>query len=236
MSGNGRKRKNRQPLIYDFYVSPRSGPQIEEWSFEIIDREAPRHSFTKEEWEVVRRMIHTSGDFSLMRDVRFSRNVLASGKRALKRGCPIYADSNMIRAGLSLERLRSACGDYGRRSIHCHIADRDVARKAQSSGMPRSIHALRKAKGMLDGGIAVFGNAPIALLELNRMIMEEGVRPALVIAMPVGFVHVTESKEEALALDVPSIVLSGRRGGSPLAVSVVHALCRLASGRKGGEK
>ncbi|HMA92406.1 MAG TPA: precorrin-8X methylmutase, partial [Polyangiaceae bacterium] len=53
------------------------------------------------------------------------------------------------------------------------------------------------------------------------------VTPALVIAMPVGFVHVTESKEETAELDVPQIVIRGRRGGSPLAVATVHALTSL---------
>ncbi len=81
---------------------------------------------------------------------------------------------------------------------------------------------------MLQGGIAVFGNAPVALMELNRFIMEEGIKPAIVIAMPVGFVHVSESKEELMSLDVPYIAVAGRRGGSPLAVSTVHALCSLA--------
>jgi precorrin isomerase len=81
---------------------------------------------------------------------------------------------------------------------------------------------------MLQGGIAVFGNAPVALMELNRLIMEEAIKPAIVIAMPVGFVHVTESKEELMSLDVPYIAVAGRRGGSPLAVSTVHALCTLA--------
>lgn len=234
MSRTPSKGGNMKPLILDFYDSPRSGPEIEARSFEIIDREAPRHGFSRGEWEVVRRMIHTTGDFSLMGDIRFSCDSLASGKKALKRGAPICTDSNMIRAGLSLERLQSVCGLYSRESIHCHVADRDVAQAAKASGLPRSIHALLKAKPLLHGGIAVFGNAPIALLELNRLIMEEGVRPALVIAMPVGFVHVSESKEEILSLGVPSITLRGRRGGSPLAVSVIHALCTLASVRKGG--
>ncbi|KKK49385.1 hypothetical protein LCGC14_3135600, partial [marine sediment metagenome] len=80
--------------------------------------------------------------------------------------------------------------------------------------------------------LVVFGNAPTALLELNRLIIEEGVSPALVIAAPVGFVHVKESKEELLELDVPHIALTGRRGGSPLAVSIVHALCTLAAGEQ----
>jgi hypothetical protein len=61
--------------------------------------------------------------------------------------------------------------------------------------------------------------------------MEEGIRPSLVIAVPVGFVHVIESKQELMSLGVPYITVVGRRGGSPLAVSVVHALCSLASKR-----
>ena len=60
---------------------------------------------------------------------------------------------------------------------------------------------------MLNGAVAVFGNAPIALMELNRLIQEEGVRPALVIAMPVGFVHVVESKDELMSLEVPLLRL-----------------------------
>jgi len=105
----------------------------------------------------------------------------------------------------------------------------DVARDAQISRLPRSLFAVGKAKAVLAGGIALFGNAPIALLELNRLIIEENLRPAVVIAMPVGFVHVIESKEELMSLDVPFITITGRRGGSPLAVSVLHALCSIAA-------
>jgi precorrin isomerase len=67
----------------------------------------------------------------------------------------------------------------------------------------------------------------VALLEINRMILEEGLRPALVIGMPVGFVHVVESKQELQTTGVPYIVIDGRRGGSPLAVACLHALCGL---------
>ncbi|MCX5873528.1 MAG: precorrin-8X methylmutase, partial [Deltaproteobacteria bacterium] len=59
--------------------------------------------------------------------------------------------------------------------------------------------------------------------------IENNIIPALVIAMPVGFVHVVESKLELMSLDVPFIAIEGRRGGSPLAVSTIHALCELAS-------
>jgi precorrin-8X/cobalt-precorrin-8 methylmutase len=172
--------------------------------------------------------LHTTADFGLADDVKFSADAIDSAISALRSGSRIFVDSNMIRSGLSMTRLRQVCPSYGPDDLVCHVADEDVAKKAIELGLPRSLFAVRKAEGVLNGGIAVFGNAPVALMELNRLIMEEGVRPAVVIAMPVGFVHVVESKEELMSLGVPHITISGRRGGSPLAVSAVHALCSLA--------
>jgi hypothetical protein len=141
----------------------------------------------------------------------------------------------MIQSGLSLKRLQSVYRDYQASDIACHVDDEEVFEKARQQRLPRSLFAVQKAKPILDRGLVVFGNSPIGLLELNRLIQEENIRPALVIAMPVGFVHVIESKEELMSLDIPFIALSGRRGGSPLAVSVIHALCAIAAGRRDGE-
>jgi precorrin isomerase len=179
---------------------------------------------------VVRRLIHTSADFSMIDLVRFSSDAIDSARQALRAGAPIFADSNMIRAGLSQARLQSNCAGYSAASIHCHVADADVAAKARSMHLPRSLFAVRKAAPILDRGIALFGNAPVALMELNRAILEDGIRPALVIAMPVGFVHVEESKQELMSLNVPWISIPGRRGGSTLAVATLHALCMLDGG------
>jgi cobalt/nickel transport system ATP-binding protein/precorrin-8X/cobalt-precorrin-8 methylmutase len=180
-------------------------------------------------------MIHTTGDFGLIDAVKFSPGAISSGIEALRCCRLIYVDSRMIQSGLSLKRLQSVHGGYDPSRIVCHVNDEEVAEKAQQMGLPRSLFAIRKAKSILDGSLVVFGNSPIALLELNRLILEEQIRPALVIAMPVGFVHVIESKEELISLDVPYIALTGRRGGSPLAVSVVHALCTIAGGQRYGE-
>ncbi|HMK34480.1 MAG TPA: precorrin-8X methylmutase [Desulfomonilaceae bacterium] len=220
---------SRRSLIYGLYGNPMSGEAIEARSFEIIDNEAISHGFSSGQWEVVRRMVHTTADFELAKSVRFSSDALERGIAALKSGVPIFADSNMIRSGLSMARLRTVCPRYGPESVVCHVADAGVISQARGAGLPRSLFAVRKARGLLDGGIAVFGNAPVALLELNRLIVEEGVKPAIVIAMPVGFVHVAESKDELMSLEVPYIAIAGRRGGSPLAVSTVHALCTLAA-------
>lgn len=215
-------------LIRQFYEAPKTGEEIEALSLSIIDKEIPEHSFGPGEWQVVRRMIHTTADLTLINAVRFSAKAIPAGIAALKKGSPIYCDSNMIRSGLSLARLRAVWVSYSEQMIHCYVAHEEVVRESRKSGWPRSIFGIRQARPYLEGAIAVFGNAPLALLELNRMIKEEQVRPALVIAMPVGFVHVVESKEELMSLDIPYITLEGRRGGSPLAVSVIHALCVLA--------
>lgn len=216
------------PFIHKFLQAPLSGPEIEQRSFDTIDR-AARHSFSADPWEIVRRMIHTTGDLTLGELVRFSPDAIESGVAALRQGRPVYVDSNMIRAGLSLPRLKSANASYSADKILCHVADADVAQQSAESNLPRSLFAIRKAKAILDGGIAVFGNAPVALLELNRIIIEEGIRPALVLAMPVGFVHVIESKEELQSLPVPHVAITGTRGGSTLAVAALHAFCTLAA-------
>jgi precorrin-8X/cobalt-precorrin-8 methylmutase len=219
---------SQRPLVYALYEQPMSPEAIEARSFQMIEQEIGAHSFSPDQWEVVRRMVHTTADFGLADDVKFSADAIDSAVSALRSGSRIFVDSNMIRSGLSMARLRRACPSYQPHDLVCHVADEDVARKAIEKGLPRSLFAVRKAEGVLNGGIAVFGNAPVALMELNRLIVEEGVRPAVVIAMPVGFVHVVESKQELMSLGVPHITVKGRRGGSPLAVSAVHALCSLA--------
>jgi len=226
-------KRKRDPLIHRFLASPLSGEEIEARSMERIEKEVPSHPFGPEEWQVVRRMIHTTGDFGLIDLVRFSPGAIFHGIEAVRSGRAIYVDSRMIKSGLSLKRLQSVYKGYQASSIVCHVDDEEVFEKARQHRLPRSLFAVQKAKPILNTGLVVFGNSPVGLLELNRLIQEEEIRPALVIAMPVGFVHVIESKEELMSLDVPFIALSGRRGGSPLAVSVVHALCTIAAGRRG---
>jgi len=221
-----------RPLVLDLYEHPMSGEAIEARSLDIIDREIKSDRFSADEWEIVRRLIHTTADFTLIDLVRFSPDAIDAGVGALESARPIFVDSNMIRSGLSLARLRQVSPDYSYEKLICHVADEEVSTRARESGLPRSLFAVKKSAPILDGAIAVFGNAPVALLELNRLIVEEGIRPAVVIAMPVGFVHVVESKVELMSLGVPYVAIAGRRGGSPLAVSTIHSLCNVALRKK----
>jgi precorrin-8X/cobalt-precorrin-8 methylmutase len=204
-----------------------AGRAIERDSFAIIDAEAGAHAYTAEQWPLVRRMIHASADLEMNGLTAFHPAAMRAGMTAvLKGGTPIVADVEMICVGLSKPRLNH----FGMHTHH-YIADDDVIEAARAENSTRAVQAMRKAqrRGNLDGAIVGIGNAPTALIELARLIREDGVRPALVVGMPVGFVSAAESKEAMMAVDaVPWIVIRGRKGGSPLVVAAIHALLSLA--------
>jgi precorrin-8X/cobalt-precorrin-8 methylmutase len=207
------------------------GRSIEDGSFAIIDAEAGAHPFGAREWQVVRRVIHATADFEFKSLMRLHPNAVAAGVAALRAGCSIIVDVKMISAGLNEDRLRV----YGC-VIASYISDDDVIASARAANSTRAIEAMRKAHrlGRLDGAIVAIGNAPTALLETVRLVREEGARPSLIIGVPVGFVSAAESKEAALALDdTPFIVARGRKGGSPIAVAIIHALLLLSAAEEG---
>ncbi|WP_022982751.1 precorrin-8X methylmutase [Ideonella sp. B508-1] len=201
----------------------RAGQAIEHDSFAIIDAEAGPHRYRAEQWPIVRRMIHANADFEFNGLTDFHPDAVAAGIAAIRRGgTPVVADVEMICSGLSAPRL----AHFGM-ATHQFISDADVIAAAQAEDSTRAVQAMRKAHrlGLLQGAIVGIGNAPTALIELVRLIREEGLRPALVIGMPVGFVSAAESKDlMAAQAEVPWIVIRGRKGGSTLVVAALHAL------------
>ena len=206
-----------------------TGEAVERESFRRIEAEIGGHGFEPGPWRVVRRMIHASADFSIAQDVHFAGDPIRAGIEALGKGAVIFCDSNMIRSGISLAKLKAFNSAYSAESLLCHVADADVAAEAKRRKIARSLVALEKARPRLDGAIVLVGNAPLALAGVARLIATEGLHPALVIGMPVGFVHVEESKQMLMDLNIPQIVLKGRRGGSPLAVAALHGIMECKS-------
>ena len=172
---------------------------------------------------MVRRMIHACGDVDLVRLACFRHDAVVAGVQALRQGTPLVTDVRMVASGLNktiLENLHV--------TVHCFIDDPQVEQQARKEGRTRSACAMEKAIATVKRAVYVVGNAPTALIALCDAVHRGEVQPPLVVAAPVGFVAVEESKEQAFALDVPLIGVRGRKGGSGIAAATVNALLLMA--------
>ena len=185
---------------------------IERTSLSIITAELEQLGLTPppETAPVVKRVIHTTADFDYAKNLRFTPGAVPAAVKALQGGASIVTDTNMTLAGISKPGLRKlGC------EAMCYMADPAVA-------------AMHRAAAEHPGAILAVGNAPTALLTIAELIETAGLRPALVIGVPVGFVNVVESKETLFAAceryGVPAIVAMGRKGGSNVAAAICNAL------------
>lgn len=203
-----------------------AGKTIEDQSFRIIDAEMGPHAFPPDQWSIVRRVIHTTGDFAFARLIRIHPQAVTAGCAALRHGASIVVDTRMVQVGLSPTRLQ-----WFGNAVVVPASEAGVRETAEKEGLTRSAAAFRRLGSTLNGSIVAVGNAPTALWETLRIMKDEGIRPALVVGVPVGFVQADTAKEALWQFQaVPSITVLGRKGGSPVAVAVLHALLELAHG------
>ena len=95
---------------------------------------------------------------------------------------------------------------------------------AEQQGITRTQAGIRLAVQEHPEALYVFGNAPTALMELATLIRQGKAHPAGIIAAPVGFVHVCESKHMVKPFHhIPKLIVEGRKGGSNLAATLVNA-------------
>ncbi len=193
--------------------------EIEQKSMETITKELNGRTWPEPEFSVIKRCIHTSADFDYADNLCFSPNACAIGIEALKNGADIVTDTKMAAAGINKNKLGSFGGE-----VHCYISDPEVVEEAKARGCTRSTVCMERGAKLGKPVIFVIGNAPTALIELNRLIKEEGLKPALIVGVPVGFVNVVESKELIMEAGVPYIVARGRKGGSNIAAAIINAL------------
>lgn len=197
---------------------------IEQKSMAIIEESLPGlFKRPAGEREIIKRVVHTTGDVSIADLVVIHPGAVESGLMAIKAGKTVVTDINMLKAGINSGRLES----FGM-AARCYISDPAVAEEARREGLTRAMVAMRRAAMEAAGGIIAIGNAPTALFALCELIERGKAAPALVVGTPVGFVGAKESKEALLELSVPSITIPGTRGGSAIAAAVVNALLYLA--------
>ena len=190
--------------------------EIEKQSFAIIEKELtiqipPQYK------PIVKRVIHTTADFSYETNMVFSEGVVDKALEAIQKGTDIVTDTNMAGAGIS-HKMAERFGI----SLHCYMADEAVAKEAAAREITRAAVSVEKAAKQNPGCIMVVGNAPTALMKI-RELSDKG------IFVPVGFVNVVEAKEEIIDSTLPYIVAKGRKGGSNVAAAIVNALFYMAA-------
>lgn len=192
---------------------------IEKQSFAMItdilgDKKLdPRHE------HIIKRCIHTSADFEYADNLYFSENVVEILSNAIKKGYHIVTDTQMAKSGINKMALQKLGIQ-----VHCFISDEDVAVEAKEREITRAIVAVEKAIKLNKSIIFVVGNAPTALIKLYELIQNGAYIPEAIIAAPVGFVNVVESKDLIINTQVPCIVAKGRKGGSNIAAAICNAI------------
>jgi precorrin-8X/cobalt-precorrin-8 methylmutase len=197
----------------------RDGAEIYRHSFATIREEADLAILPDDVAGLAVRMIHACGMVDLVDDLRYTLDVVESGRAALEAGAPILCDAQMIASGVTRRRLPAG------NEVVCTLSDPSVPSLAERMGTTRSAAALELWRDKLPGSVVAIGNAPTALFRLLEL-LDEGVGvPAAIIGVPVGFVGAAESKVElAKRAPAPYLVVHGRRGGSAMAVAAINAL------------
>ncbi len=210
-------------------ISPTSPEAIERQSMEIVERLLSIvPNLSREERLVVKRIVHASGDHQVAPLIRFSSSAIHDGVSAIAKGSPIFTDVQMVAAGIN-KHLAEACGCF----VSCAMDETRRQKQAKEQNTTRAEVAMRHLGKKLNGAVVAIGNAPTALLALLELIDNDGIKPALVVGMPVGFVQAKESKDELMKRDIPHITVAGTRGGSALAAATVNALLKIAVERNG---
>ncbi|HFE9682391.1 TPA: precorrin-8X methylmutase [Clostridium perfringens] len=199
----------------DYMKSPMG---IEKRSFEIIGSEMHEHNFSEEELQIVKRVIHTTADFEYQDLIEISEGAIEAGVSALNNGAKIYTDTTMALSGMNKRALKKLNA-----SVECYVGLEEVFKLAKEKEITRSMAGVELA-AQENVDIFVFGNAPTALFKLRELIKEGKANPKLIVAVPVGFVGASESKEDLDELGIPYIRVKGRKGGSTVAAAIINAL------------
>ena len=191
-------------------------------SFRTIAKELKRQDYPLDHKWALLHAIHTTADFDM-------ENILYTDDGAVEtlynqvndgRLKTIISDVTMVTSGIrkgALQRLGV--------EAKCYLSDPRVAEMAEQQGITRTQAGIRLAVEEHPDALFAFGNAPTALMELCELIRKGKAHPAGIIAAPVGFVHVCESKHMVKPFRaIPKIIVEGRKGGSNLAATLCNAI------------
>ena len=191
-------------------------------SFRTISGELRKKDYPLDHKWALLHAIHTTADFDMENILYTDKGAVETLYNKVKSGelKTIVTDVTMVTSGIrkgALERLGV--------EAKCYLSDPRVADMAASLGITRTQAGIRLAVEEHPDALFAFGNAPTALMELCDLICKGKAQPAGIIAAPVGFVHVRESKHMVKPFrNIPKIIVEGRKGGSNLAATLCNAI------------
>ncbi|HYX14498.1 MAG TPA: precorrin-8X methylmutase [Nostoc sp.] len=188
-------------------------------SLAIIDSEIENHVFSPAEYEIVRRVIYSTADFEYKSLIRFSERALQAGAAALAARTTIVVDVPMVQVGIAYEIQNTFANP-----LYCSMEALTRPQKEKT----RAAWGIETLARRYPEGIFVVGQAQTALTALVDLIEAEEIRPALIIATPVGFVDVDEAKGRLQDSLVPHITIDSRKGNAVVAAAIVDGLVDLA--------
>ena len=191
-------------------------------SFRTIESELHKKDYPLDHKWALLHAIHTTADFDMENILYTDLGAVETIYNKVKDGMvkTIVSDVTMVTSGIrkgALTRLGI--------EAKCYLSDPRVAEMANKEGITRTQAGIRLAVEEHPDALFAFGNAPTALMELCDLIRKGKAHPAGIIAAPVGFVHVRESKHMVKPFtDIPKIIVEGRKGGSNLAATLCNAI------------
>lgn len=199
------------------------GRKIMNKSFSTILEQLDYKEMSLEKLWVALHAIHTTADFSIADKLLLSNDVIKNAHAAFYSGqAPvIVTDVRMVTNG-----IRKAIAEKLGLEIKCYLDDERVMEMSQNLGITRTQAGIRLAVKEHPDALYAFGNAPTALIELIKHIRNGEANPAAVVAAPVGFVNVCESKWQLRygCADTPHIIVDGRKGGSNIAATIINSI------------
>ena len=198
------------------------GQQIMMQSFRTIEGELQHPDIPLDHKWALLHAIHTTADFEMEHLLKTDPGAVETLFGKVKDGTltTIVTDVTMVTSGIrkgALQRLGI--------EAKCYLSDPRVAEMAQAEGITRTQAGIRLAVAEHPDALFAFGNAPTALMELCDLVRRGKAHPAGIIAAPVGFVHVKESKHMVKPFtNIPKIIVEGRKGGSNLAATLCNAI------------
>lgn len=198
------------------------GQQIMMQSFRTIEGELQHPDIPLDHKWALLHAIHTTADFEMEHLLKTDPGAVETLFGKVKDGTlnTIVTDVTMVTSGIrkgALQRLGI--------EAKCYLNDPRVAEMAHQEGITRTQAGIRLAVAEHPDALFAFGNAPTALMELCDLVRRGKAHPAGIIAAPVGFVHVKESKHMVKPFtNIPKIIVEGRKGGSNLAATLCNAI------------